>query len=88
MAEHDIASVVAPRTPVYRISRIGVEPFGPPPWDKTGANRFDDPERTFRVVYCASDRAGAFGETLAQYRRSLSLIALMQSVEDDDEPFE
>ncbi len=84
MTELPIASVDAPSTPVYRVSRIGAEPFGPPPWDKAGANRFDDPERSYRVIYVASNRAGAFGESLARYRRSLSLLALMQGVEDDE----
>jgi hypothetical protein len=39
-------------------------------------------------VYCASEAAGAFGETLAGYRRSLSLLTLMRAVVDDDEPLE
>lgn len=37
------------------------------------------------MIYCASDRVGAFGETLAQFRVSLSTIAnLSRDVEDEE----
>ncbi len=83
-----LRSVSPPVDPVYRITRLNVDPFDPAPWDYAGSNRFDDPEGTFRVVYCASERAAAFGETLARYRRSMTLLALMREIEDDEESLE
>ncbi|WP_152670814.1 RES family NAD+ phosphorylase [Rubrobacter aplysinae] len=72
--------------------------FSPPPWmaakeDGTFGNRFDDPgqahevpqEERFRVIYCASDKAGAFGETLSRFRKSPSLIAALKDIEDEEE---
>jgi hypothetical protein len=74
--------------------------FAPPEWswaqeDGTFGNRFDDPgkyhgileEDRFRVVYCATQRAGAFGETIARFRRSPRLVEGLRSI-DDEEPFE
>jgi hypothetical protein len=81
---HHIVSVSAPAESIFRIARLGADPFEPPLWEYTGSNRFDDPQREFRVIYCASQRAAAFGETLARFRRSLSLLALMNDVEDDE----
>jgi hypothetical protein len=85
---HVIRAVSAPVGPVYRITKLGVDPFEPAPWDHVGNNRFDDPRGDFRVVYCATERAAAFGETLARYRRSMSLLALMKNVVDDEESIE
>ncbi len=75
----------------------GDDAFAPPPWefvfeDGTFHNRYDDPradrgvpeEERFRVIYCATRAAGAYGETIAPYRQSLSLLAKLQQVEDDD----
>lgn len=80
---------------VYRVARELV--FSPPPWtaakeDGTFGNRFDDPglahrisqEERFRVIYCASRKAGAFGETLSRFRKSPSLIAALREIEDDE----
>lgn len=67
--------------------------------DGTFDGRFDDPsgmetpwrtkvllpEQRFRVIYCATQRAAAFGETVAQFRESMALLALMQGV-DDNQP--
>lgn len=97
VASH-LVTVRAPQTPIYRVAR-GIDPFEPPPWqlarpdDGTFGNRFDDPrgrygrpvEERFRVLYCATQRAGAFGETLAHFRPSLALLAGLAEV-DDDEP--
>lgn len=84
---------------VFRVSR-DFDVFVPPEWpwaqeDGTFGNRFDDPgkyhgipeEDRFRVVYCATQRAGAFGETIARFRRSPRLIDGLRSI-DDEEPFE
>jgi len=75
----------------------GVTPFAPPSWDLAGedgtfGNRFDDPSAAhgrpaserFRVVYCASTRAAAFGETVARFRPGLSLLAELAAIEDEE----
>jgi hypothetical protein len=75
----------------------GLDAFAPPPWDKAGedgafGNRFDDPradrgvreEDRFRVIYCATRPVGAFGETVARYRKSPRLLAGLQEIEDDE----
>jgi hypothetical protein len=85
---NQLRHVPAPTNPVYRLTKLGIDPFEPAPWRFTGNNRFDDPAERFRTIYCASTRAGAFGETLARFRRSLRLIALMADVDDDDESLE
>ena len=84
---------------MFRVSR-DFDVFAPPDWswvqeDGTFGNRFDDPgkyrgipeEDRFRVVYCATQRAGAFGETIARFRRSPRLVEGLRVV-DDEEPFE
>lgn len=78
--------------------RAPVEPFSPPDWewaapDGTFGNRFDDPsaedgrpaEERFRIIYCATQRAATFGETLARFRVSLPLLSALEAI-DDDEP--
>ena len=65
----------------------GFDVFAPPDWswaqeDGTFGNCFDDPgkyrgipeEDRFRMVYCTTRRAGAFGETIARFRRSPRLV--------------
>ena len=81
---------------VFRVGR-GLDAFAPPPWDRakedgTFGNRFDDPracrgvpeEDRFRVIYCASRLAGAYGETTARYRKSPRLLAALRQIEDDE----
>lgn len=80
-----IASVTAPNSLIFRIAKFETDVFAPAPWRYVGSNRFDDPEGKYRVIYCTSDREAAFGETLARYRRSPLLIALMEDVDDDEE---
>lgn len=80
---------------VYRVGR-GLDAFAPTDWawakeDGTFTNRFDDPRKAegvsesdrFRVIYCATRRAGAYGETLSRYRKSVRLLAKLQQVDDD-----
>jgi hypothetical protein len=70
--------------------------------DGTFGNRFDDPggqpdlcgrrgilptAQRFRTIYCATDRAGAFGETVARFRPSPKLYLGLQDI-DDDEPID
>jgi hypothetical protein len=89
-------SVVTPPRVVYRVAR-GLDPFEPPDWSYAGDhgtfdNRFDDPgaERSipeaerFRVIYCATSRAAAFGETIARFRPDLELLAKLEEIEDDE----
>jgi hypothetical protein len=83
---------------VFRVAR-GFDAFAPPDWgwakdDGTFGNRFDDPgayrgipaEQRFRVIYCATQSVGAFGETIARYRKSPKLLAELQHIEDDEPP--
>ena len=80
---------------MFRVSR-GFDVFDPPDWawaqeDGTFTNRFDDPgayrgipeEERFRVVYCATQPVGAFGETTAHFRKSLKTLAGLREIEDD-----
>jgi hypothetical protein len=81
---------------VFRVGR-GLDAFAPPPWDRAGedgtfGNRFDDPraerevpqEDRFRIIYCVTRPAGAFGETTARYRKSPRLLAGLQEIADDE----
>jgi len=82
-----LRAVPAPRSPVYRVGHAP-DPLVAPEWayakpDGTFGNRFDDPrgargvatDARFRVLYVASQAAGAYGETVAQFRPSLKLLA-------------
>lgn len=90
---------MGPPEAVYRVGR-GLDTFAPPDWayalpDGTFGNRFDDPsakrgvpeEERYRMVYCATERAGAFGETIARFRPSVRLLAGLEEVEDDESPW-
>src|SRR5215211_1438906 len=83
-------------TGLFRVAR-GIEPFTAPDWayahnDGMFGNRFDDPsagistppENRFRAIYCASSRAGAFGETLARFRVSLPVLEALSSIDDEE----
>lgn len=67
--------------------------FTPPDWARVGAdgtfgNRFDDPgaadglpeSARFRVVYAATQRAGAFAETIAHFRPDLEALAALAAI--------
>lgn len=84
VAPLSLAIVRAPESPVFRVAKLGRNPFDPPPPNLAGDNRFNDPEARFSVVYCASERAGAFGETIADFRRSIALLEMLAAVEDDE----
>src|SRR3989442_8187183 len=79
--------VPAPRSPIYRVGHAP-DPLSPPDWayaraDGTFGNRFDDPRgrrgvptsQRFRVLYLASGPAGAYGESVAQFRPRLKMLA-------------
>jgi hypothetical protein len=38
----------------------------------------------FRVIYCSSSREGAFGETIARFRKSLRLLSELREIEDEE----
>lgn len=86
---------------IYRVAKRVHDPFEPKPWslaDENGVfgDRFDDPRgnevpqsQRFRVIYCASTRAGAIGETVARVRPQLGEIAGFSDIRDtadDPEP--
>lgn len=69
------------------------DPFAPSPWaradaDGTFGNRFDDPgkadgipeEKRFRIVYAATQRDGAFAETIAHFRPDLAVLAALGAI--------
>jgi hypothetical protein len=81
---------------VYRVGRPE-NAFAPPPWEKafkdgTFNNRYDDPRadrgvtewERFRVLYCATRRAGAYGETIAPFREDPKVTAGVEEIEDDE----
>jgi hypothetical protein len=81
-------AVVRPEGPLYRLARE------PDPWawadwayagpDGTFGNRWDDPEGSYRVLYAASHRLGAFVETLARFRPDLSVVAEVAAIEGEE----
>jgi hypothetical protein len=86
---------------VFRVAKRIHDPFEPKPWtlaDENGVfgDRFDDPrgnavpqEERFQVIYCATTRAGAIGETVARVRPQLDEIpglARVRDTTDDPEP--
>jgi len=92
-------TVPPPEAGLYRLGHRGQGSFEPPDWtyadpdDGTFGNRFDDPralslpiDKCFRIIYCASEGIGAFGETLARFRAPISLLAGLAEIHDDDEP--
>jgi hypothetical protein len=92
-----LVAVAPPSSGIFRLARGPAEPFAPPEWDRahddgTFGNRFDDPSAAlgrppgerFRAIYCATQRAAAFGETVARFRPSIVLLAQLAAVEDDE----
>lgn len=74
--------VAPPPTIIYRVAGTlrplagsPINPFNPAPWGSLFNGRFDDPRIEhgkdtgvcFRVVYCASQLVGAFGETIQDF---------------------
>ncbi len=90
-------TVGPPATGLYRLARRGRDVFEPPDWDYadpedgTFGNRFDDPrakelprDQCFRIIYCATERIGCFGETLARFRIPVSLLTGLEAIADDE----
>ncbi len=95
--ETRLVAVPPPAGGVYRLARGPAEPFAPADWnradqDGTFGNRFDDPsaedgrspEERFRTIYCATQRAATFGETVARFRPSVTLLAQLADINDDE----
>ncbi len=78
-----------PRTLLYRLGRWP-DPLALPPPQFTGAGRFDDPARRFRVLYVAKQRRACFAEILAAFRPDLEVIAARRDetgkLELDEQP--
>lgn len=95
-----LVGIPPPPDGMYRLAGGPAGPFTSPDWDRaledgTFGNRFDDPteeegrspEERFRVIYCATQRIATFGETVARFRPSLSLLSDLKEIKDD-EPIE
>lgn len=48
-------------------------------------NRYDDPERYYRVLYAGTSRYTCFVETLSRFRLNVQLYAELQAIEGDDD---
>lgn len=81
-------SVPPPATPIYRLTKLGRDPFILHPNASQGEGRFDAPDRGFRTLYCATTREAAFGETIVGFRRAPSLLLHMADVDEQDESVE
>jgi hypothetical protein len=93
-----LVAVGPPQAEIFRIGWRG-DPLSPPSWDLasaadgTSGNRFDDPSAAegrpakdrFRCLDCGTTEDAAFGETLAKKRVSISVLATLAPI-DDDEP--
>jgi len=65
---------------LYRIGRYP-DALKFPPWEYVGGERFDDPERRFRVLYTAEQRIACFVEALAPLRSpSYELAEILDSM--------
>lgn len=91
----DFQTVEVPNSGIYRVGFRTPGPFIPADWSRaighrSFSGRFDDPRadlpesERFRVLYCASDRRGALGETLARFRPPVRLTSRLDAVTDDE----
>jgi RES domain len=76
---------------IFRVGRRP-DPWKPPDWsnanpDGTFGNRFDDPQRTYRVLYASSQELSCYIETLARFRRDLELLEELKEIEGEDDFF-
>ncbi len=83
----DVQTATLGLAPLFRVGRIP-DPLTPPDWrfaspDGTFDGRFDDPRGRhrvpsrdrYRVLYVASQPAGAYGETVARFRPSVRTLS-------------
>jgi len=72
-------------TPLWRVGHV-TGPLEFLPWDLFRASqRFDDPDRRFRTIYCAEREETALREVLADFRPNLEEIQAFLSTFDEDE---
>ena len=74
---------------MYRVGREP-DPFVWPDWASAGpsntfANRYDDPEGIYRVLYVSSQRIGAYVETLARYRPAPDVYAAISAIDGPED---
>jgi hypothetical protein len=61
--------------------------LGFPPWELLSwRNRFDHPDKVFRTLYCAEQRATAFREVLADFRPNARARAEYRAIYGEDLP--
>jgi hypothetical protein len=77
-----------PLAALYRVARTP-DPWAPPDWafaaDGEPVNRYDDPERYYRVLYAGTSRYACFVETLACFRLNIQLYADLNAIEGEDD---
>lgn len=89
--------VAFPTSDLFRVCRLGRDPFAPPPWGLADKGRYDDPHidkvgfqhaeahGCFRMIYLADSRVVAFREVLQNFRPRPELIAsIMAETSDAD----
>lgn len=81
--------MIAQRRAPERLFRVGYgnEPSRLPDWQRVGANRFDDPQGAYRVLYMSESPMGAFIERFQDFRRTEEMAAIEADFEweEDDE---
>ena len=87
-----MASGLKEISPTGRLQRVGrlPDPWAWPDWsnaasDGTFGNRYDDPQSSYRVLYAASDRLGAFVEVLARFRPDPHVLKELQNIAGDED---
>ena len=81
--------IKTPPQPIYRVGRWP-DAWQAPDWsgaspDGTFANRFDDPQSYYRVLYASSQEVACFIETLARFRPDLTLLAELQAIDGEND---
>jgi hypothetical protein len=76
-----LIEAIPPPGRLYHIGRHP-DPLAWPEWAYVGGSRFDDPDPnpSYRVLYTAEQRLGAFLETLQKWRPSMEALAALESV--------
>lgn len=86
----EVERVEAPES-FFRIGRKP-NPWEWPDWafagpDGTFGNRWDDPRKTYRVLYAATEKLGAFLEILARFRPDPAVIVGLAEIDGEDDCF-
>src|SRR5580658_3063961 len=78
------AVVTPPKDGLWRVAR-GANPLAVPIGDSSarGGNRFDPLTMTYGVLYFGSDLETCFAETLARFRPSMAMLALVKDEWED-----